>query len=122
MCSRTFPAVVLRLLIVAMLATFMSPSFAWQKLASHGAPTYADVLAQGHADHDHDNVGHGHDHEESAHDQIGHILSHLPVVMTSVLMLPPRATGAIAYPARHCAILCADTDPPFKPPRTPFIA
>lgn len=109
-----------RLLLVVLIGTFMSPGFAWQMIDSHNETTVASAFADdGHHEddfHHHHDDGAG-DDNDIAHGQIGHLLSHLPIVVSDIaLLLPAQASSAI-FPA--CARVFAYTanDPPFKPPR-----
>lgn len=123
MMARKILPLTIRLLLVVLLATFLSPSFAWQAVASHEASAHADsgVVADD-VDHHHEADAHHHDHDEAAHGEIGHLLSHLPVVVPdSTPLLPPAATP-IAYPARHHTFPHADPEPPYKPPRSVLFA
>ena len=107
----------LRLLLVVLIGTFMSPSFAWQMVDSHSesADTSAAVDETGH----HENYVHHHHHDDddAPHGQIGHLLSHLPVFIYETAMIFLPATAPVAYPLHHTITACADAEPPFKPPR-----
>lgn len=118
MARKIFP-LTSRLLFVVLFATFLSPSFAWEKVASHGVSAHADaVMAAGDVDHGHEGDGHSHDHDDAAHGQIGHLLSHLPVMTADIAAALPPTVGGIVYPAHHHAVVYADPEPPYKPPRT----
>jgi hypothetical protein len=119
MLKRKIIPFALRLLLAVMLATFLAPNFAWQTVASHGEVAHADgVAVADDVDHHHDDDAHHQDHDEAAHSQIGHLLSHLPVVMPEhTPILPPAATQT-AYPPPHHTFALADIEPPFKPPRS----
>jgi len=114
----------LRLLLVVLISTFMSPSFAWQMIDSHHETTIASFIDNDdhhHHEHDlhhhyhHDNDAEGDD--DSAHNQIGHLLSHLPAVLHEVVVLPASSPESITYPSFHSTFAYTATDPPFKPPR-----
>lgn len=124
MATAIFP-LTLRLLVVVLLASFLSPAFAWQKLASHSALAHADAVVvadEAHHDHDHDGAGYGHDHDDAAHGHIGHLLSHLPVMTADIAPLLPAPAHTVFYPARRCSVTHADPEPPYKPPRNVLFA
>ena len=117
MLKRNRP-LILRLLLVVLLATFLSPNFAWQTVASHSAVAHADVgIVAEHVGHHHEVDVHHQDQDDAAHGQIGHLISHLPAVMSGSTPLPSLAAARIAYPAREHSFAHADPEPPFKPPR-----
>lgn len=113
----------LRLLLVVLIGTFMSPSFAWQMIDSHNETTIASVV--GNDDHHHhENDLYHHHHEDdgdgdvdTAHGQIGHLLSHMPAVLQEVKSLPLSPADSIAFSACLRTFAFAATDPPYKPPR-----
>lgn len=112
----------LRLLLVVLIGTFMSPSFAWQMVDSHSESADTSVVA-GNTGH-HESYMHHHHHDDdnddddAAHGQIGHLLSHLPVFIYETATIFLSATAPVAYPVRHTITFYADAEPPFKPPRS----
>lgn len=118
-----------RLLLVVMLSTFLSPSFAVGMLSTHdqlehsNAQLTADIEHDHHDDADHDNVDHdamehaAHDHED-AHGFIGHLLGHMPIVMsgTTPVSFPPAVQSHHADPKTTVSFTLPD--PPFRPPRS----
>lgn len=123
MNRRTVPLAV-RLLLLVLLATFLSPSIAWEKVAGHGAMAHVGAaLAVDEGDHHHEGGGHpAHGHDDAAHGQIGHLLSHLPVLSADIPPLLPATSGGVAYPAPLHAVSYADPEPPYKPPRSASFA
>lgn len=122
MTKRTSIAV-LRLLLVVLFSTFMSPSFAWQMIDSHNELPDTDSIVGIHH-HDDDLYHHHHHHDadgdeedDIAHGQIGHLLSHLPVVMQDITVLPASKTVAIAFSLPPQSVTFITVDPPYKPPR-----
>jgi len=114
---------ILRLLLVVLVSTFMSPSFAWQMIDSHNETTIASLLGNDDHHHEHD-LYHHHHHDEdgegdddTAHSQIGHLLSHLPAVMRDIVALPMSVTNSSVFAICIVAFTYTTTDPPFKPPR-----
>jgi hypothetical protein len=108
-------------------ATFLSPGFAWQAVASHSGLAHAEqaAVAVDGDHHDHGSgasaaihVAHDDHHDAAAHADIGHLLSHLPAVMAEAAPLPSPAAGVIDCPPRLPAVPRADPEPPYKPPRS----
>lgn len=105
-----------RVLLFAMLATFLSPSLGWQMVASHEQLEHASV-AVSVAGHDHDG---DHDDHADAHSSIGHVLTHMPIDLGA-------ATTIRFAPGKESALLSPqfsvhDTPPEshFRPPRPLF--
>ncbi|MBI5660226.1 MAG: DUF2946 family protein [Nitrosomonadales bacterium] len=111
----------LRLLLVVLIGTFMSPSFAWQMVDSHSEQADTSVVIsdaghhESHMHHHHDNDG---DDDDAAHGQIGHLLSHLPVITHEAATTLLPATNPVAYPTHYTIAACVDAELPFKPPRS----
>lgn len=105
-----------RVLLFAMLATFLSPSLGWQMVASHEQLEHAGVVVSV-AGHDHDD---DQDDHADAHSSIGHVFTHMPIDLA--------ATTTIRFsPGNECELLSPqfsihDTPPesPFRPPRPLF--
>jgi hypothetical protein len=122
MMKKTLP-LTLRLLLVVLMGTFLSPSFGWQMVASHGESDHASVAVMAdHADIHLESDGRDHDHDDVAHGQIGHLLSHLPVFIYETAPILAPAAVRNAYPVRRHTFSYADTEPPFKPPRNILFA
>lgn len=113
-----------RLLLVVLLATFLSPGFGWQSVASHGELAHADmaVVAHGGHHHEHEHDAHHADHGDAAHSEIGHLLSHLPMLLSEIEAAPRPATASTDFPPRHSTVPLADLEPPYEPPRSPLFA
>ncbi|MDO8312000.1 MAG: hypothetical protein Q7T25_08680 [Sideroxyarcus sp.] len=110
----------LRLLLVVLIGTFMSPSFAWEMLDSHSEEARLSVM--GDADHHDEKIEAHHHHHDSdggdaAHSQLGHLLSHLPALMHMIELAPVAASTSSRVPTETYSLIQADTAPPFKPPR-----
>ncbi|MDO9053795.1 MAG: hypothetical protein Q7U37_07710 [Gallionella sp.] len=114
----------LRFLLVVLFSTFMSPGFAWHMIDSHNGMPHASALAD--ADNHAHEVHHPHDADSdkdgNAHDNIGHLLSHLPVVTHDIASLPALQACSAVYPMSSHAFVHATVEPPFKPPRNPLFA
>lgn len=111
-----------RFLLVVLLATFLSPWFGWQSVASHDELAHAELVALDHGDHHHAPDSHHGDHDDAAHSDIGHLLSHLPAVLPDPEpALRPLAAGAV-FPSRHSTVPVADLEPPYEPPRHSLFA
>lgn len=98
-----------RLLLAVMLATLLSPSFAWHMHAEH-----EEIVAHGHE--------HGGDEHAAtdgaggAHTSIGHLLGHLPMQM-SRFEIPVALAEEVAPPAAASAPPPpAESPPPYRPP------
>jgi hypothetical protein len=102
-----------RLLVLAMMLTFLCPQLGWQMLASHDELEH--VLASG----DHDSHPH-HDHENDAHGFLGHLLTHMPLIYTETATAAPVQRSAVEGRVLRIALHGRVADPPFIPPRLPF--
>lgn len=109
------------ILLAVLLCTFMSPTFAWEMLDSHGDENYAtameDAPHQGiqpgaHHHHHHDDEGGG-----DAHSQIGHLLSHLPAMVHNAVIAVAVETGSGKVLTESPPFLQVEIAPPYKPPR-----
>jgi uncharacterized protein involved in copper resistance len=110
----------LRLLLVVLIGTFTAPGFAWQMIASHSETPSMSELA--YADHHEGNsYQHQHHHhdgiDDTAHNHIGHFLSHMPALRNEIGSLPIPATDGIAHSPYQHTFSHAAIEPPFKPPR-----
>lgn len=106
-----------RLLLVVLIGTFMSPSFAWQMVDSHSESADTSAVVDETMHHENYVHHHHHDDDNAPHGQIGHLLSHLPVFIYEAAIIFLPASAPVAYPARHTITAYADAEPPFKPPR-----
>lgn len=116
---KTIPISVLRLLLVVLISTFMSPGFAWQMIGSHHEAGVTSVLSEGHHTH-HESDTHHDDGEgdiDTSHTQIGHQLSHLPAVVFDRISLPAMQDDAAQFYIGTSTIAFTASDPPYKPPR-----
>jgi hypothetical protein len=122
---KSFPKIILRLLLVVLIGTFMAPGFAWQMIDSHSEE--ADVqMASDASHHEHESnflLYHHHHHddgddEDLAHTQIGHLMGHMPAVIYEAGSLPIHPAQWIAYPDYCLTFALVGISPPFKPPRT----
>jgi hypothetical protein len=107
---------VARALLLVMLATFLSPSFAWHMHAGHHEVEHS-IHGDGHDHgHDHDANRHGEGSANDAHASIGHLLGHLAMHMSYVA--PPIPAAARVAPAadmpRHA--IASEASPPYRPP------
>lgn len=107
----------LRLLLVVLIGTFMSPGFAWQMVDSHSESADTSVI-ESDTGHYESYVHHHHHDDDAAHGQIGHLLSHLPVFIYETAMIFLPETTQVAYPLHNTISAYADIEPPFKPPRS----
>lgn len=114
-----------RLLLVVMLCTFLSPSFAVAMVSTHDQLEHISVQLAAEIEHDHHDEGdhdatapaaHEHEHEE-AHGFIGHLLGHMPVVMSddAAVFFPPVLQAHLSAPKTTISFTLLD--PPFRPPR-----
>ena len=117
--SRRLRQSIARFTLAVMLVTFLSPTLGWAMLASHdelahAAAALADHDATHSDDHDH-GLPAGHDHADP-HSFIGHLFSHMPFSVASVLFLPPGDGIASRLIAETETIASANLKPPFRPP------
>lgn len=110
------------LLLVVLIGTYMSPGFAWQMIDSHRATEIASMLS-GDGHHHHESDLHQHDDDgegdiDTAHTQIGHLLSHLPAVVFDHAALPVTQGDTALFSIGTPAIASTESDPPYKPPRS----
>lgn len=97
-----------------MLASFLSPSFAWHAHAGHH-----EIADESRPAHDHEHAGHAHDEESTAsdaHASIGHLLGHLSMQMTSIRVTVPVHPGAVAFADPHAPPPAFEHSPPYRPP------
>jgi len=108
----------LRLMLVVMLVSFISPSFGLGLIASHDQLSHQFVGLE-HTDHGHDQSGTQHDSpdHQDAHTSIGHLLTHLSISFFELprMGIPPIAQTEL--PVLDARILPVALQPPFRPPR-----
>ena len=103
-----------RFLLALMLATFLSPSFAWHMQAQHH-----EIAAEAEAGHGHDHEG---DHHATgsgagdAHASIGHLLGHLTMQIAQVGILIPASDDVAPAVDVSAPLLASETSPPYRPP------
>jgi hypothetical protein len=100
-----------------MLLTLLSPHFGYQMIAGH------DELEHGFVSSAHDgNEGHHHDHESDAHAFLGHLLGHhLPLHFTRTAPLMPDQRAILDLVVLPASFDPRISEPPFIPPRPPFL-
>jgi hypothetical protein len=106
-----------RLVLLVMLATFLSPSFAWHMHAGHHEIEHSPY-GQPH-DHDQDHDGNTRADGEvanDAHASIGHLLGHLAMQLCSFQFLLPVAERFAPHVDAPVVALTAVTSPPYRPP------
>lgn len=99
-----------------MLITFLSPAYAWQRIATHDELEHVPEATM--AVHVHDGDVPPAEHEQhDAHGLSGHVLGHLPAFLSAAPTLPnaPRASSEFVEVALAVAHLTLE--PPFRPPR-----
>lgn len=109
-----------RVVLAAMLITFLSPGLGWQLVATHDELEHAFGHPAPVPAHD-DGGAAEHEHHD-AHGFIGHLLGHLPAFLSAPPILPkadaaPSIFVEVAAVVRHVAF-----EPPFRPPRHSFFA
>ncbi len=113
-------------LVAILLATVLSPSFAWEATAGqsvHGHDTV--VLDQSDDAHDQDRRTGSHQGDEDSHHHhgcAGHLLGHLPVQTTEAFtfaMLDPDRGGFPESPAGFSSLFPARL---YRPPLAPTLA
>lgn len=106
-----------RLLLVVMIGTFLSPSLGWGMAASHGQLEHVDLaLSVTEAEHEHHDEDEGHEHHE-AHASVGHMLSHLPVDLSSATHLFFGTRSEADLPDLLFSIPHSVFEPPYRPPQ-----
>ena len=115
--SRHTQKITLRLLLLVMLASFLSPSFGLGLVASHAQLAHMTVGVD--ADHEHGQPGPQHDTQEhkDAHSSIGHLLTHLSVGLFEMPRLGFSPQVQTYFPEQDSLVLHRVTQPPFRPPR-----
>lgn len=106
-----------RILLVTLLASFLSPAFAWQMHATHEELAHSlSVPADHHHDHDQ-----RHDHADP-HSLLGHLFSHLPSLPSGCVETAPATGGLVNLVIAAVRIAPWLPDPPFRPPRRELLA
>lgn len=109
-----------RVLLALMLATFLSPSFAWHMHAQHH-----EIATEAKAGHGHDHDGDHHAASNGAgdaHASIGHLLGHLTMQMSQFVVTIPSAEDVAPAVDVPVPLLVSETSPPFRPPLTVRLA
>ncbi len=115
------------LLVVILLLTVLSPSFAWEVTAGNSAHGDDAVAIDGRGDAgDHGSQANGHHRDENTHHHhhgcAGHFLGHLPGHLGEAFafaMLDPDRSGFPESPAGFSSPFPDRLD---RPPRTPILA
>lgn len=102
-----------RVVLLVMLATFLSPSLGWQMIASHDQLAHAAASHGAGADHDHDGRG---DHGD-AHSSIGHVFTHMPMNVVAISFVVPPAGKNLAPLPPKFSVPDTPCEALFKPPR-----
>lgn len=121
MLSRT-RRLISRIMLIMMLATFVSPTLGWGMVATHDQLSHHAADKHAHA-HDWQDDHHHHDgHDDNAqhqdpHNSIGHLLTHMPVSLFSVmpLIIQPAAQTQIVFVRQ--TVRTVALEPPFRPPQ-----
>ena len=104
-----------RVLLFAMLATFLSPSLGWQMIASHEQLEHAGTsLSVLHHEGDHDDHG-------DAHGSIGHLLTHMPIHLATSGLFVLTSGGESELLAPQFSLHSSIPEAPFRPPRPLFL-
>jgi hypothetical protein len=103
-----------RILLLVALATFLSPGFGWEMVASHEQLEHAAVSSSDLHEHD----SHDHDSHEHAnpHSSIGHLLSHMPAALSEPTTTPVTFSGKSNLPEPRVIVPYSIFEPPFRPP------
>ena len=107
-------------MLTAMLITFLSPTMGWQLVATHDELEHASAHAAssgvrdaaGPAEHEHDD----------AHGFIGHLLGHLPGVLSAPPTLPKADLAPAIFIDVAPIVVHVALEPPFRPPRNASFA
>ena len=114
------------LMLAILLATVLSPSFAWEATAgnaAHGDGAVA-IDASGNA-YDHDNQAGGHHRDEDTHDHHGcpgHSLGHLPGHLGEAFDFAMPDPDRDVFPESRASFPSLFPDRLDRPPRTPTLA
>lgn len=103
-----------RFLLALMLATFLSPAFAWHMHAGHD-----EIAAQATASHAHHDDADSHaqaDGPMDAHASIGHLLGHLTMQLARLDLRVLAAEDIAPLADVPAPPLRAETSPPYRPP------
>jgi len=62
-----------------------------------------------------------HEHELEAHGFLGHLLTHMPLLLTKVAVDMPARFAEVGISAPEVALHPRNSEPPFIPPRPSFL-
>ena len=99
-----------------MLITFLSPAYAWQRIATHDDLEHALEIAMAAHVHDSDVAPAEHEHHD-AHGFTGHVLGHLPAFLSAPPTLPNAPHASSDFVEAAVAVAHVTLEPPFRPPR-----
>ncbi len=108
-------------MLIVLLASFLSPAFAEGAAAGrHHAP---DAHAHA-ADHpgEHERHDHHHGHALDAHDNLGHLLEHLPCKLVELAPLMPSGVAPFVRLEPSMSVTLATPSSLYRPPRSAFLA
>ena len=109
-------------MLAAMLITFLSPAFAWQRIATHDELEHAVEATTAAHVHDADHgVPAEHEHHD-AHGFTGHVLGHLPAFLSAPPILPKADSASSIFVDVAPVVAHVALEPPFRPPRLSFFA
>ena len=124
---RRLPRSITLLLVAILLATVLSPSFAWEAAAgnsAHGDETVA-IDGSGHA-RDHDSQAGGHHDDADTHHHhhacAGHLLGHLPGHIGAAFALAVLDPIRDGFPEPQAGFASAFPDRLDRPPLAPALA
>lgn len=117
--------IVSRIMLLVMLATFVSPSLSWGLVVTH-EPSSHGISGSNHEElHGGHIHGYNHDEEndvqhENPHSYIGHLFTHMPAGLFSIstLVIQPQTPSKVAFLQEP--FVTVDLAPPLRPPK-PFL-
>jgi hypothetical protein len=114
--SRIWNLRVAQVVLLAMIATFVAPGLAWAMITSHTSlePITHSSAATNHGPSDEHPGSPVHDHDEF-HNLIGHVLSHLPLVIVHGDCVVPVCGFAVDAPVLNLP-RGGIIEPPVRPP------
>lgn len=114
MVQRLFRSVS-RVVLAAMLITFLSPTLGWQLVATHDELEHAFGHPMPVQAHDEGGAAE-HEHHD-AHGFIGHLLGHLPAFLSAPPTLPKADQASSIFIDVAPVVAHVVLEPPFRPPR-----
>lgn len=100
-----------RVILVVILATFLSPTLGWEMIAGHEL-AHSDT---NDADHNHDRDPKSHDHK-NPHSFMGHLLTHMPMGFSSAPQIDAAPSVIADLPDPLYSEEYNFPEPPFHPP------